>query len=142
MKANVGVESLVVSGGPDVMLVSGGVVSGGVVETLKLLAAGELSRLPAASVARTSNVCGPSARAAAVKGDVHSLNPPPSTLQANVAPGSGDENENVGVLSSVGPDGPAVIVVSGAAVSTVKLLPAGELSRLPAASVARTSNLC
>ena len=39
------------------------------------------------------------------------------------------------------PVGPPVIVVSGAAVSTVKDRVAGDASVLPAASVARTENV-
>ncbi len=39
------------------------------------------------------------------------------------------------------PVGPLVIVVSGAAVSTVKLRVAGDGSTLPAVSVARTRNV-
>ena len=40
------------------------------------------------------------------------------------------------------PVGPESIVVSGATVSTVKVRVAGVASTLPAASLARTSNVC
>ena len=51
------------------------------------------------------------------------------------------ENVNGGALLPVGPLGPVVIVVSGAAVSTVNARVAGVASALPAASVARTENV-
>ena len=50
-------------------------------------------------------------------------------------------NANDGDATFVGPVGPAVIVVSGAAVSTVNERVAGVASTLPAASVARTENV-
>ena len=99
--------------------------------------------LPAASVARTSNVCEPSASAAVVNGDVQDAKAAASTRHSNVEPASVEVNVNVGVLSLVEPRGPAVIVVSGAVVSTREACSvAGVASMLPAASVARTSNVC
>ena len=78
-------------------------------------------------------------------GDVHAAYVPApagvSSLHSNVAPGSGDENVNDGAVTFVGPVGPAVIVVSGATVSTVNDRAAGEASRLPARSRARTENV-
>ena len=56
-----------------------------------------------------------------------------SSLHSNVAPAS-DENVNDGAVPLVGPVGPPLIVVSGAAVSTVNARAAGETSMLPAAS--------
>ena len=50
-------------------------------------------------------------------------------------------NVNDGAVVVVGPVGPPVIVVSGAAVSTVNDRVAGVVSTLPAASVARTENV-
>ena len=52
--------AVTVPSGPDVMLVSGGVVSG--VPIVHVRVAGVGSVLPAASVARTLNVCDPAAR--------------------------------------------------------------------------------
>ncbi len=52
--------SVVEADGPLVIVVSGGVVSVGAT-TVQLRLAGEASVLPAASVARTSNVCEPTA---------------------------------------------------------------------------------
>jgi hypothetical protein len=49
---------------------------------------------------------------------------------------------NGGAVSFVGPDGPPPIAVSGARVSTVNVRAAGVASVFPAASVARTSNVC
>jgi hypothetical protein len=70
VKANVGVLSLVVPVGPEVIVVSGADVSGGgaVAATVNERVAGEASVLPAASVARTDTLCGPSVRAATVHG--------------------------------------------------------------------------
>ena len=48
---------------------------------------------------------------------------------------------NDGAVTFVGPGGPALIVVSGATVSTVNVRAAGETSTLPAASRARTENV-
>ena len=115
--AKVGVVSVLDAAGPEVIVVSGGVVS-----TVNPRLAGVASVFPCSSVARTSKVCAPSANAAVVVGELHADHAPPSTRHSNVAPAS-EVNENVGVLSPVVPLGPAVIVVSGAVgsdVSTVK----------------------
>src|SRR5438093_1098564 len=53
-------------------------VSGGVRSMLQLKLAGLGSTLPAASLARTSKVCGPAPRLVYVFGLAHALNPPPS----------------------------------------------------------------
>jgi hypothetical protein len=103
---------------------------------------------PAASVARTETLCAPSASAAVVHGLVHVAHGPESTWHAKAELGSFEENANVGVLSSVGPFGPELSVVSGgvvsagAPVSTVNERLAGDGSVLPATSVARTDTLC
>jgi len=67
--------------------------------------------------------------------------PGPSSLHSNVEPGLVEVNANDGEALFVGPAGPLVIVVSGAAVSTVNDRVAGVASTLPAASVARTVNV-
>ena len=100
VKENVGVLSLVGPEGPAVIVVSGGVVS-----TVNDRLAGDASVLPAASVARTSNVCAPSARAAVVNADQQDANAAASTRHWKVEPASVEVKENVGVLSLVGPDG-------------------------------------
>jgi hypothetical protein len=83
-----GLAVIVVAGG----VVSGGVVSGGVVSggggivTVKARLAGLVSMLPAASVARTSKVCGPSASAAVVWGEEQTAKGWLSTRHSKVAP--------------------------------------------------------
>ena len=54
-----------------------------------------------------------------VNGEVQEANAAASTRHWKVEPASVAVNENVGVLSLVGPEGPAVMVVSGGVVSTV-----------------------
>jgi hypothetical protein len=88
--------------------------AGSWVSTRKALSAGLESWLPAASVARTSNVRWPSPIGAVVWGDVQSANTCAPTRHSKLAPaGSSVENVNVGVSSFVGPSGPVSIVVSG-----------------------------
>ena len=67
-------------------------------------------------------------------GDVHAANAAASSLHSNVEFGSLDEN-----VYGLAID---VIDVSGATVSTVNVRVAGVMSTLPAASVARTENVC
>ena len=114
------------------------VVSGAVVSTVNVRVAGVGSTLPAASIARTENVCVPSASVPEECGDVQRANDPsppgPSSLHSNVEPDSDDVNENGGP--------PAANVVSGGVVSTVNVRVAGVGSTLPAASIARTENVC
>ncbi len=97
-------------------------------------------------MARTSNVWAPTARPESPSGEAHPVQPPPSRRHWNVEPDSVDVNDIVAVVSVVEAAGPSVIVVSGAVVSagavTVQLRVAGDASVLPAASVARTSNVC
>ena len=84
VKANVGVLSLVVPVGPDVIVVSGAVVSaGGAVPTVNERVAGEASVLPATSVARTATLWAPSLRALVVQGLVQSTQEPESTRHSN-----------------------------------------------------------
>ena len=113
---------------------------------MKERVAGEASVLPAASVARTLTVWPPSASAGVVHGLVHAVQAPLSTRHVNVEPASVEVKPNAGVASLVGPLGPEVIVVSGAVVSDgaliVHVCVAGVASVLPAASVARTLNVC
>ena len=117
-------------------------VCGAAVSTVKLRDAGVGSTLPAGSVARTSKVCAPSASEAVVCGE--RARSPGAAVDAALeasSPAWSAEKANVGVASFVGPDGPLSIVVSGAAVSTVKLREAGVGSTFPAGSVARTSKV-
>ena len=64
-----------------------------------------------------------------------------SRRHSNVAPASLVKANEAEFVLMV-PVGPLVIVVSGATVSTVNVRVAGVGSRLPAASRARTSNVC
>ena len=121
-KPNVGVESPVFepAAGPEAIVVSGAAVS-----TLNELVAGVLSPLPSPSMARTVNLCGPSASEAGgvcdAPGPLHGANAEPSILHLNVAPVSGELNVNVGVVSEVDEPfaGPESITVSAVA-STMK----------------------
>jgi hypothetical protein len=60
----------------------------------------------------------------------------------NVEPDSLLVNAKLADPDVLGFGGPDEIVVSGAVVSIVQVRDAGEASTLPAASVARTSNVC
>ena len=84
VKSNVAVAVLTVPVGPEVIVVSGGVVS--VVSTVHVRVAGLGSVLFAASVAATVKVCGPSARPVKVTPLVHGAGAPPSKVQAKVDP--------------------------------------------------------
>jgi hypothetical protein len=117
-------------------------VSGAIVSTVQLRVAGVGSALPTASAARTEKVCGPSARPEYDFGDVHAAHAPASSLHSKPAPDSGDENANDAELDATVPAGPLESEVSGATVSTVHVLVAGEASTLPDESVARTENVC
>ena len=110
--------------------------------TVKARSAGVWSLRPTASVARTRNVCWPNASSRVTSGVLHATNGSLSMLQVNVAAGSLDANAKAGRRSSVVSPGPALIVVSGAVVSTVKLRIAGVASVFVAGSVARTLKRC
>ena len=65
---------------------------------------------------------------------------PESIRHSKVAPAS-EENEKLAEVEVVEAAGWAVIVVSGAVVSTVQVLEAGVASTLPAVSMARTEKV-
>ena len=65
-----------------------------------------------------------------------------SRLHAKVEPDSVAVKLNEAELLLTEPEGPAVIVVSGAMVSLVQVRLAGVASTFPAASVARTWKVC
>jgi hypothetical protein len=123
-------------GGAEVIVVSGGVVS-----TFHLWCAALESVLPASSIARTRNLCQPSARGGVVYGVLHGDQTRASRLQWNVL-GSVELNVNVACDDASVRLGPDVIVVCGATVSTVHVRVAGVGSGLAAASRARASNVC
>ena len=94
MNSNAGVDSFVAppSAGPAVIVVCGAVAS-----TVQFRVAGAGSALPAPSIARTENVCGPSPSAASVIGQAQVANAPPSIEHSNVPPGSLEVNSKRGV---------------------------------------------
>ena len=107
--------------------------------------AGVASALPAASLARTLNVCAPVVRPLYSFGLEHVAKLLASSLHSNVAPASLAVNANEALVESVDASGPDVIVVSGGVVSAgviVHVRVAGVASVLPAGSVARTLNVC
>src|SRR5215217_3223526 len=118
------------------------VEAGAVASIVHVNDAGVASVLPAASVARTSKVCEPSARPLYDFGEEQVVQEPPSIRHANVDPLSLELKEKLAAPALVGSAGCAVIVVFGAAVSTVHVNEAGVASVLPAASVARASKVC
>src|ERR671936_3207851 len=98
--------------------------------------AGVASAFPAASTARTANVCGPSETPVSSAGVTQDANAAPSSLHSNVAAGSGEDSARIALVEVVVLRGPASTAVSGAAVSTVHACAAGVGSVFPAASVA------
>src|SRR3954454_22387110 len=102
---------------------------------------GVASRLPAGSTARTSKVWLPSASAEVLWGLVQALQLPPSIRHSNVAPASGELKANVGVAALSSAGGSESRLVSGAVRSIAQVWVSGVPSVLPAASVARTSNV-
>ena len=100
------------------------------------------SVLPAASVARAFSVCEPSPSAGVVNGVAQGDQPPPSRSHSKVEPGSVEPRPNVGVVFALGFAGVERKDVFGAVRSTVQACVAGVGSTLPAASSARTSNVC
>ena len=81
LNANDALVALVEPFGPEVIEVSGAVVSVGAV-TVQPALAGLASVLPAASVARTLKVCEPAPRALYAFGLVHDANEPESSLHS------------------------------------------------------------
>ncbi len=118
-KVNVADVSVVVAAGPLSTVVSGGVVSGGGAgdSTVHEYSAGDRSRLPAASMARTSKVCAPTTRSVYTTGEAQAANQAPSMAHSNVEPASSAEKVNVADVSVVVAAGPLSTVVSGGVVS-------------------------
>ena len=118
------------------------VVSGAVASTVNVRVDGVASTLPAASSARTSKVCSPSASTAAVLGESQGAKLAPSTRHSKLEPGSPDENPNVGVASLVVPRRPGVDHrLRRGGVDREAAASRGS-RRVPAPSVARTSKTC
>ena len=96
------------------------VVSGAVASIVQAYEAAVGSTFPAASTARTWNVCAPSARLEYDCGVAQPLKPAPSRLHWKLEPASVDEKEKLwfAVFESAGGDD--VMFVSGGAVSIVQ----------------------
>ena len=134
-KVNLAVCDAVRSFGPVTIVVRGAIVS-----TFQAREA-TAEALPAASSARTRNVCGPCARPVKTRGEVQGAKSPPSRRHSKVVPPSSSVNAKVAPLEETGRAGPDVIVgTGGATVSTVHVRAAEVLVSTP--SVARTWNVC
>jgi hypothetical protein len=133
------VVASVVAAGPLVIVVSGGVVSGGG-WIVHVRVAGVGSTLSAGSMARTANVCEPTPRPVYVRGLVHGANTVVSSRHSNVDPGSLALKPNVADVAVVELAGPDVIVVFGGVRSATVHAHSVEPA-LPAASVARTDKV-
>jgi hypothetical protein len=135
VKVNVAAVIVDVPAGPDVIVVSGGVVSDAC--TVHDWLAGLGSRLPAASRACTRNSCEPG-ETVYETGEEQGLNPAWSSEHSKLEPVSLDVNVKVAPVLVVVAGGPEAMVVWGADVSTVNVREAGVASVFPAASLART----
>ena len=129
--------------GADVIEVLGGVVSAAAV-IVQVAVAGEVSTLPAVSVARTSTCA---CRARGRVGLRRAARAPGAAVDpALERAGLGRREAQRRDVAVVEPDGADVIDVSGGVVSTgavtVHDAVAGVASMLPARSIARTSKLC
>ncbi len=109
------------------------VVSGAVVSTVKFREAGVGSTLPAASVARTSKVWEALVRVAVVKGEEHGSEGGriDAALERRARLRRGEREVRGRVVRGAAGATVPVMVVSGAAVSTVKFREAGVGSMLP-----------
>ena len=97
---------------------------------------------PAASVALTWIVCDPCERLESARGLVAAVQDPLSSFLWNVTPVSVEVKLIVALVDETFPKGVAVMIVFGAAVSTVQEALAGDASVFPATSVARTWIVC
>src|SRR3954468_16997482 len=100
--------------------------------------AGDASVLPAASVARTSNVWELSLSPPTLFGLVHGAKAAPSTLHSKLEPGSVEVNVNAGAATLDGSAGLPTMFVSGAVRSTSTLRM--SLEAWPALSVATAAS--
>src|SRR5688572_30944715 len=144
-KVNVALLSVVVAGGPEAIVASGGVMSAS--STVQFQVAGDASMLPSASMARTAKVCGPTVIGGVPRstsgyrtGDSHSAKAAPSRLHSKVGSRSVPVKVNVALVLVVDASGPDVIVVSGGT-ATVHSCSAGVSSTSPFGCLATTSNV-
>src|SRR5215218_6826716 len=119
--------------------------AGGAVASISQVSlAGEASRLPTASTARTANVCVPSARPVYVIPLEQAEKPAPSRLHSKPAtplPESVPLSPNVAVRLALRFGCAPSIEVSGATASTVHDHEAGVGSTFPRTSIARTAKV-
>jgi hypothetical protein len=113
MKVSSAEVELVVPDGPEVIVLSGAVVSGGGTSTVHVREAGRGSVLAAPSRARTSKTCVPFASPLYEAGELHEAHASPSMRHSKLEPGSFEENVKLAESVATVPDGPESIVVSG-----------------------------
>src|SRR5688572_3337878 len=94
---------LVGSDGASEMVVSGATVSGSSI--VHVYDAGVGSRLPSGSIAATRSVCSPRARSVYSAGEVHGLNPAPSSAHSKDEPGTLEESSKLALVLVVVPAG-------------------------------------
>jgi len=119
---------------------------GAAVSITHVRVAGDASTFPAASIARTANVCDPSVNELYTAGLVQAPKLPASSLHSKLAtplpPGSDPVNENPAFGLLVGSGGPTLMFVSGAVTSIDHVYESGGASTLSSASIALTWNVC
>jgi hypothetical protein len=117
LKEKLAPVELVVPEGPELIEVSGGVVSGGgdsaIGSTAQVSLAGVGSTLPSASVARTEKLCDPKLKPEYAFGDPHERHLEASSLHWKVEPDSVAMKPKLAEVTVVGDGGAAVISVSG-----------------------------
>ena len=120
-----GVVNVKVVLGPVVSADGPRLVCGADRSTVHAREAGVASRFPAASVARTWNVCGPAARPVTSSGESQKPQAPVSTRHSKLPPGSLDVNAKLADPEPTRGGGPPVIVVSSLMVATAILTESG-----------------
>ena len=102
--------------GPEMIVVCGGTVS-----TVQVAVAGDTLVLPTESVALTLKVCEPFARPENAAGEVQAEGAAPSRLHAKLTDCLLAMNEMLALVLDVGLAGDAVMVTTGATVSTTQV---------------------
>ena len=116
-------------------------VFGATISTVHVYVAGEVSTLPAVSIALTWKLCDPSESDGVVNGEVHTANADESSEHWKVEV-SLAVKPKLGVAAFDESEGVAVNDVSGAIVAILHVYVAGLASTLPAVSIALTWKLC
>ena len=117
------------------------VVCGAAASTVQSHSAGVSSSTPSAFRARTYMVWSPSASPVTSYPEMQGTNAPASSAHSKLEPAWSDENVKLALDAAVSDSGPVSIVVSGRATRR-QLRVAGVGSGFPAASIARTANVC